>query len=138
MIPALCDIVAYPENLKKDLCSREQLPNAPILSAAAMKLFTDSFIPVQERGDPLFSPLLWKTGHKGLPPQFFQICGSDPLRDEALVYERGLRENDGVKTKVEVYPGYPHGFWSIFTTLKASQKFVDDSIHGLKWLLEQK
>ena len=140
MIPALCDNSVYPSHLKKDLKSRDELPNAPILSDAAMKLFLKNFISPEERGDQIFSPLLWKTnnGHKNLPPQYFQICGADPLRDEALVYERGLREDDGVKTKVDIYPGLPHGFWSVFPTMKASKKFVEDSVEGVKWLLEQK
>ncbi|KAI5358196.1 Putative alpha/beta hydrolase-3 [Septoria linicola] len=137
MIPALCDESSYPEHFQKDLLSKQELPNAPILNHAAMKLFSDNYIPAEQRGDPLFSPLLWKSGHKGLPAQYFQICGADPLRDEALVYERVLREEDGVKTKVDMYAGQPHGFWSIFPTMEASKKFVDESVKGVRWLLEQ-
>lgn len=58
-----------------------------------------------------FAVLNHPKGHHDLPPAYFQICGQDPLRDEALVYEKVLREEFGVKTKVDVYPGLPHGFW---------------------------
>lgn len=116
---------------------RRRNKNAPILSQAAMDLFTSNYISKEEEGNPIFSPLLWKTGHANLPASYFQICGQDPLRDEALIAERILRE-EGVKTKVEVYPGQPHGFHSVAPTIKGSKKFVDDSVKGVKWLLEQK
>jgi len=86
----------------------------------------------------MFSPLLVPQGQKGLPASYFQICGMDPLRDEALVYERILREDEGIKTKVDMYPGLPHGFWSIAPKLKVSEKFVQDSVKGAEWLLQQK
>lgn len=60
------------------------------------------------------------------------------MRDEALIYERALREEAGVKTKLDVYPGQPHGFWSIFPKMEASKRFFEDAIDGIRWLLEQK
>ncbi|KAK5730708.1 hypothetical protein LTR15_000646 [Elasticomyces elasticus] len=149
MIPAVCWQVLHriyssypkfmPEVYKKDCTSMEQNKDAPILGQKAMDLFTDNYIPnVEDRKDPLFSPLLVPTGQKGLPPSYFQICGMDPLRDEALIYERVLREEQGIKTKVDMYPGLPHGFWSIAPKLKVSEKFVEDSVKGAEWLLQQK
>lgn len=60
----------------------------------------------------------------------------DPLRDEAIIYERVVREEGGVKTKVDMYPGLPHGFWAGFPHASFSKKFLQDSIDGLEWLLE--
>ena len=37
--------------------------------------------------------LLHPDGHKDNPPVYFQVCGLDPLRDEALIYEKVLRES---------------------------------------------
>ncbi|KAK3672781.1 hypothetical protein LTR78_007367 [Recurvomyces mirabilis] len=138
MIPAVCYGPALPEKYKKDYRSYDQNANAAILGTKAMDLFADNYIPASQRTDPKFSPLLVKNGQKGLPTSYFQICGQDPLRDEALIYERILREEQGIKTKVDVYPGLPHGFWSIAPQLKASEKFVEDSLKGVGWLLEQK
>lgn len=72
----------------------------------------------------------------GIPPTYFQICGMDPLRDEAFIYEDILKEN-GTKTKLDVYPGLPHGFWSWFTEASFSKKFQEDCVKGIEWLLEQ-
>jgi len=40
---------------------------------------------------PLFSSLTNPRGYEALPPIFFQVCGMDPLRDDALIYEKHLR-----------------------------------------------
>ena len=139
IIPAFCYHKFVPEQYRKDYQSYEQNKNAPILTQKAVTLFSDNYIPDEEqRKDPLFSPLLWPTGHSNLPPSFFQICGQDLLRDEALIFERIMREEEKIKTKVELYPGQPHGFHGAVPTMKASEKFVKDTVDGVKWLLEQK
>jgi acetyl esterase/lipase len=67
------------------------------------RLTTESYIqdPNQSHADPRISPLLVPS-LKGLPPAFIQISGQDPLRDEAFVFERLLKEA-GVPVKVEMY-----------------------------------
>jgi acetyl esterase/lipase len=47
------------------------------------------------------SPVL-ASSHANLPPTFFQICGLDPIRDDAFLYDRLLREA-GCKTFVKMY-----------------------------------
>ncbi|KAF8257596.1 hypothetical protein EI94DRAFT_1629064, partial [Lactarius quietus] len=83
--------------------------------------------------DPEISPIL-ASSHANLPPTFFQICGLDPIRDEAFLYDRLLREA-GCKTYVKVYPGLPHGFHAHYQTLKASEQYQFDVRTGLHWLL---
>lgn len=139
MIPFYCISEAIPESWKADYKSWEQNKAAPILTRGATDLFWNNYCPDKEkRKDPLISVALWPTGLSGLPSSYFQICGQDPLRDEALIVERAMREKEGIKTKVDVYPGLPHGFHSVVPTLKASEKFVNDTIEGVRWLLEQK
>ncbi|KAK8138899.1 lipase 2 [Apiospora sp. TS-2023a] len=90
---------------------------------------------------PLFVPFLFgersPRGHRDLPPAYLQVCGLDPLRDEALIYERVLREEVGVRTRLDLYKGLGHYFWTNFPRLEASRRFVEDTFRGVKWLLEQ-
>lgn len=60
----------------------------------------------------------------------------DPLRDEALLYERLIRTEYEVRTKLVIYPGLPHAFWSFLPSLESSKKAVADVTEGFGWLLE--
>lgn len=113
--------------------SREQLANGMTLTAESTALYDAAVDP--DMGSPLWSPLLWPTGHANLPPTFFQICGADLLRDEALIYERVLRLDCGVKTKAIVYTGLPHVFWYNFPGHSAAKRYVEDTRKGYGWLL---
>ncbi|RYP48444.1 hypothetical protein DL768_005646 [Monosporascus sp. mg162] len=114
-----------------------------ILSLLPLKLLARVFSMAGMHGDmssPLFVPFHYgktERGHKDLPPAYFQICGLDPLRDEGLIYERVLREEAGVKTKVDVYKGLGHYFWTNFPEMEISKTFVEDTVRGMRWLLEQ-
>jgi acetyl esterase/lipase len=139
----------FPKRYRDLHLSREQNKNAPILNNVAMALF-DSKSPSHylklaltnkenynpDPKSPYRSPLLFES-HKDLPPTYFQVCGMDPLRDDALIYERMLSEENGVKTKVDIYPGLPHGFWSVWVEAEFSKELRKDSVKGMKWLLEQ-
>lgn len=54
---------------------------------------------------------------------------------QGLIYATMLDEDNGIKTKVDVYPGLPHGHWGFFPFLKASAKFRKEQINGFGWLL---
>jgi len=54
-----------------------------------------------------------------------------------LIYEDILREECGIKTLVDVYPGLPHGFWSWFPKAGFSIAYYEDCMKGMTWLLEQ-
>ncbi|KAF9777040.1 hypothetical protein IL306_004690 [Fusarium sp. DS 682] len=124
---------ALTEKYKPLYNSREQLKNGMTLTAKSTEMYDKAVEP--DFTSPLWNPLLWPTGHKNLPPSFFQICGADLLRDEALIYERELRVNSGVKTKTIVYEGLPHVFWYDYPMHSASARFAEDAVAGLGWLL---
>ncbi|KAI9710377.1 MAG: hypothetical protein M1820_002872 [Bogoriella megaspora] len=123
-----------PEEWKPYYFSHHQNANAPVLGQKAVELLYSQYQP--DHDDPRFSPYLWLNGHKGLPPAYFQVCGADPLRDEAIVYEMALRQQGGVRTKMDMYPGLPHEFWGMFTTHSQSKKFHEDVVKGFSWLLD--
>lgn len=132
-IPALLPAAVVPDKYKEFYLSYEQNKNAPVLPQAAIDMFERAYKP--DEHDPLYVPFNHPKGHAGLPPAYFQVAGMDPLRDEALIYERVLRGEYGIKTKLDVYPGLPHGYWGFFPMLKSSDKFRVDMVQGMGWLL---
>ncbi|KAF1357630.1 alpha/beta-hydrolase [Lizonia empirigonia] len=84
---------------------------------------------------PLWDPYNHPSGHRGVAKALFQVGGLDPLRDEAVMYDRKLREA-GVLTRFELYAGYGHLFWTNYPELEESSRFVEDTLRGVRWLLE--
>ncbi|KAH8881208.1 alpha/beta-hydrolase [Thozetella sp. PMI_491] len=76
-------------------------------------------------------------GHVGLPPVYFQVSGMGLMRDDTLVYETVLREESGVPTRLDLYPGFPHCGLMLFSHLLLRQKWEADRLAGLTWLLDQ-
>ncbi|PVH96730.1 alpha/beta-hydrolase [Periconia macrospinosa] len=91
------------------------------------------YAPVRE--SPLWDPFNHHDGHKGVARAFFQVCGMDPLRDEAVLYDARLREA-GVLTRFELYHGVGHMFWTNWPEFERSREFVRDTLKGVRWLLE--
>ncbi|KAJ9610806.1 hypothetical protein H2200_005583 [Cladophialophora chaetospira] len=135
-IPSLLAPEAVPDRYKESYRSRDENKDAPVLNERALKLFRNLY--QDDPRSPLMSPFVFETGHENLPPTYFQVGGMDPLRDEALIYERVLREEHGIATRVDLYPGLPHGFWSWWPNAEFSKKHARDSIEGLRWLLSNR
>lgn len=105
-----------------------------MLPKAAIDLF-DSGYRADYDDSVLFPVFNHPRGHAGLPPAQFQVDGMDPIRDDALIYERVLREESRIDTKLYVYPGLPHGHWAFFPSLKSSAKFRIEQVEGVGWML---
>ena len=133
-IPAVLPTNKVPAKYQQYYLSYEQNRNVPVLPVAAIDMFMRAYEPDEDDG-VWYAVFNHPKGHKGLPSTFFQIDGMDPLRDEGIIYERVLREENGIKTKMNLYPGLPHGHWGFFPFLKSSEKFRKEQVEGMGFLL---
>ncbi|EMD41269.1 hypothetical protein CERSUDRAFT_42664 [Gelatoporia subvermispora B] len=131
--PCLIHPEVVPEKYKSELLSMEQNAKAIGISKELVYEFYETYGAPPD--DPECSPLLY-TSHRNLPPAFIQVTGLDPVRDDALLYGRLLKESD-VPTKIEVYPGVPHLFPFWFPTIGQAKKWEEDLEDGLRWLLHK-
>jgi len=133
MIPTVLHLDGYPTEYKSELLSLEQNRDSPLLGETDLRrLF--GWIGAPDATDPEISPLRYSS-HRDIPPAYIQVCGLDPLRDEALLYDKLLREA-GVVTKLDIYPGVPHTFHIFAPKIKQAVKFERDFRDGLRWLLD--
>lgn len=77
----------------------------------ALRWYWDQYLPdAAAREHPYASPL--HADLQGLPPAILVLTGHDPLRDEALAYQRALADA-GVPTTQCTYEGAVHGFMTM-------------------------
>ncbi|OBS26614.1 hypothetical protein FPOA_00557 [Fusarium poae] len=122
-----------PEKYKDHFISWEQCAKAPVFSSESMNFVHSKYKP--DMKSPLAFPVAFPS-HAGLPKTYFQACGMDPVRDCSIILEQ-VYKDEGVPTKIDIYPGLPHAFWAMFPELEISQKRERDAAEGLKWLLSE-
>lgn len=116
------------------------MTDAPIVPSKVLKWFTE-ILDVKEAPseDLKLSPgnitdeQLASVKDK-FPPTVIGVAGYDPLRDDGLVFAKGLAEA-GIPTKTHVFHGVPHGFRRFGAQLSASKRWdaaIDD---GIIWCL---
>jgi acetyl esterase/lipase len=123
-----------PSKYQNNYTAIDENKDAPGLDLKALEFFKKYYQP--EVTSKYYAPIVWPTGFKNLPRTYLQVAGADPLRDDGLIYEAVLREN-GVETRIDVYPGLPHGFQAFFPHLSSSSKAIQDTTEGFKWLLRK-
>ncbi|GAB1312577.1 Alpha/beta hydrolase fold-3 domain-containing protein (Fragment) [Madurella fahalii] len=130
-----------PEQYVARYLSREQNKDAPMVNNHFLRAFHSAIEP--DVDSPLWAPFNQHhpegiaAGHKEMPPAYFQICGMDMNRDDGLIYERVLREECGVPTRLDLYSGFPHCWWDMYPELDMSKKRMKDTLNGFEWLLGQ-
>ncbi|KAF5576633.1 sterigmatocystin biosynthesis lipase esterase STCI [Fusarium pseudocircinatum] len=129
LLPPPC----VPEKYKDDYVSHEQNKDVTIPPEELARAFVAAYKP--DPTSPIAAPAVHPSGHSGIPPTYFQVCGLDGLRDESIIYERILQESS-ISTRLDLYSGLPHHFWEFFPQLtKQVQKRTNDTVEGIKWLL---
>lgn len=131
-IPVTLENELVPEKYRHMWYSRTQNATAPLLNGKAIEYIRGLYKPDIASAD--YSAFNSELGFSGLPRTYVQVCGMDPLRDDGLIYERALRDQ-GVQTKLDVYPGLPHGHFAAFPQLKQSEKYRKDTMAAMGWLL---
>ncbi|KAI1611661.1 Alpha/Beta hydrolase protein [Exophiala viscosa] len=142
MIPCLVYQECYQTQLAQltdpAVSSYVQNEHAPILPVSRMQLF-NSLLKV-EKPDPedrrLNPGLATAVDVSGLPATTLGIAGSDPLRDEGLLYGKLLAEN-GVPTTIHVFQGLPHGFRRFGEKLSACAVWDDVMEDGIRQALKR-
>ncbi|KAL7940703.1 alpha/beta hydrolase fold-3 domain-containing protein [Trichoderma barbatum] len=133
-MPLLLEKQYVPEKYKELWFSKEQNADAIILNKAALEFVKSAYEP--DINSPDYSPFNAESPHQGLPPIYLQVNGNDPVRDDGLVYEKVLRDH-GVQTRIDVYPGIPHGYDDVFPQLDSSRRQRNDILKGFSWLLRK-
>lgn len=129
-----------PEGYEEYLRSRtdERCLESPVLDRKSWALFGQSYKPDLTSAWAKAYNTEKVDAFKGQPRAYFQVCGMDLLRDESLIY-LDILKNNGVDTRLDLYPGMPHIFWSVFGpgTTRQSDKWAVDTKEGYKWLLRR-
>lgn len=135
-----------PANYRDRYLSFTQNEEAPMLGKTMLNMFRDAFQP--DMTSKLYMSFdqhhpadegtgSVRHGHMGVPPAYFQVCGMDRFRDDGLIYERVLREECEVPTRLDLYPGFGHCWWATFPRLEMSKKRMRDAVEGVGWLLDR-
>lgn len=128
-----CPPQHVPERFRARYLSRSLPSRDPVLRPDFHAAFMANYHP--DFDSPLHASFIWPSGHTGLPRTYVQICGMEYSRDEALIYADVLQNEAGVETRVDLYKGLPHCFWSMYKTIAATKQWEQDTIDGFAWLL---
>jgi acetyl esterase/lipase len=148
--PFIVSPEAVPSQFRDACKSRTQCADTPIVDRKSMESFIGKLKVFSEEiaaddshvarykpdlKDWQWSALLHPEGHASHPPLYFQFCSYDPLRDEALIYDKVLREQCGVKTRLNIYSDLLHLFWlawagDLVEELKQASQDLVDGAHG--------
>ncbi|KAK4634279.1 AB hydrolase superfamily protein [Fulvia fulva] len=131
-VPSTMDEESVPEKFKPYFKAYEQNKNAPILPTSALAALQGHTS--WDAESPWRHVIRSKAPLSKQSPAYFQVDGMDPLRDEGLIWEEMLKEA-GVKTKLDFYPGCPHGHHIFMPGIEVSNKATADQLIGVGWLL---
>ncbi|KAI1774867.1 alpha/beta-hydrolase [Hypoxylon cercidicola] len=133
-IPKVVHTKAFPYHLfaDREKVSLVQCADAAVIPKHRLNLFTGLLGSEVDPTERTWSPALAEDDERrGMPPTAFLIAGWDPLRDEGLWYAQKLK-NAGVRTKVHIFPGLPHAFYSL-RQLPSRRRWNEVLLDSLRW-----
>lgn len=133
-IPGCLSEETVPEKYKHLWTSRQQNAEVPNLDLKLLQVIDKAY--EVDVSSEYYSPFSSTASFGGLPRTYVQIAGMDTLRDDGIIYAKMLRDS-GVDVKTDVYPGMPHGHFTIWPTLRQSIKSQVDTVWHVGWLLDR-
>ncbi|MGN7191633.1 alpha/beta hydrolase [Curtobacterium sp. MCBA15_004] len=106
-----------------DSGSMRTFADGPVLTAAQMRWFWDTYLGDADGSDPRASPIRTPDLH-GVAPAMVVSAAVDPLLDQGVRYVDALRAA-GVAVRHEVVPGVPHAFLSFTGEVERSAATLD-------------
>jgi acetyl esterase/lipase len=141
-VPVIFNPSHVPENYKAEYLSWAENDQDPVLRTQGGQRPDAVIQNLQEvvgydLESRLFDPTYSLEGLKGYPPTYLEIGGMDPLRDDGLIFERMLREENNVPTRLTLHEGFGHMFWMNYPMMNASKNGATTRLDGVRWLLGQ-
>jgi acetyl esterase/lipase len=117
--------------------SREENANAPVVDATVLRNSELRLKP--DVRSPWCSPINLDLAaiREEHPQKVYVQCGElDILRDDAVIYERLLKEDGVCKTRIDQFKGYDHAAWvSLPFPQCHSKEMREKTLDGMGWLL---
>lgn len=136
-IPVLLHESIVPAEYASIWTSNAEYPDAPIISAQVLALTLERL--QADYRSPWYSPInldLAKLKGKHAPRVYIQAGQLDILRDDAVVYERALRDHGVAETRIDVIQDVDHAGWcSLPAPPVHSEEMRTKSLDGMAWLL---
>lgn len=133
-IPSTMSKRSCPDKYKEYHLSASQMAKGVGLTQEARDTLS-RMVQVDEASDLRYA-VNSTTAIAGQPKTYFQVDGADPMRDDGLIYDEMLKDA-GVQTKIDFYPGCPHGHMDVFHGLEISDRANIDTVVGIGWLLSR-
>jgi acetyl esterase len=133
--PGLIPEDVVPEEYKPLWKSMDEFMDAKPFGSRMFKAIWDMF--GTDTKSPWFSPVhTLSLTNDAFPSTYFQACGLDPYRDDAVVFEKMLSSR-GTKTKIEMLAKDGHGGWCAQPQeLKSTNPTPEEAtMGGMEWLL---
>jgi acetyl esterase/lipase len=133
-IPSLMDHASCPEEYKHVYLAYEQNGDTAFLGKESREMMAKAS--AWDNTSDLRYAVLSKAPISGQPRTYTQVEGMDPLRDDGLIYDELLKKA-GVPTRIDLYPGCPHGHFMMMQGYEIGDKAFTDIGKGFAWLLEK-
>ena len=107
----------------------------PIISSKTMPVFRDHYLGKADPKNPLVSPVFGD--YLGLPPLLIQVGEHEMLRDDSVRVAKKARA-DGIKVKLEAWPGMFHVFQSHEPLLPEAREAIEHIAEFMHALVPRK